>query len=204
MGYRGKMLNMLAEFVLQTEMTLRGIEKNIPQNSSHYEWLMWLAQSQMARSSDLRVRLREVREESDWEKMFEIRKAIEKKFGVLDEETVRGFVSYIRSKAERLQGKWFLACLEDRVVGEVGIVPFERDGKTIGRLQDVDIVPDQQGRGLGRQMMGALFNEARSMKLEALCLFAREEKWVKDWYARLGFIRVGRVYEDRGELKLLV
>jgi ribosomal protein S18 acetylase RimI-like enzyme len=104
-----------------------------------------------------------------------------------------GGINDIRHKCEMLNGIWYRASLGEDVVGEVGIVPFTCIWGKIGRLQDVDILPEYQGRGLGRQLLIEACRLAKLQGLNALCLMAKENDWPKDWYLRYGFIKVGEI-----------
>ncbi|HEX4922957.1 MAG TPA: GNAT family N-acetyltransferase [Bdellovibrionales bacterium] len=151
---------------------------------------MWLEATRFPATVPVTLRLERVETEADWEAMYALRLQIEKPFGNTNPRLVEGFVEDIRKKARALDGSWFLARAGSDIVGEIGLVPFELAGVRFGRLQDVDIAPQWQGRGLGRELLSAVCQVARDMELSALALRARSDGWVKDWYARFGFRRV--------------
>jgi len=178
-------------FVLETEVRIQSLEACYDVEMAQHEWTMWLPKEKYSTTSQNILDLIEVKKEEDWQEMLDIRIAIEKEFGVTDEEEVRQFVIDIKKKAHELKGKWFLVKVEDKTIGEIGIVPFNFEGKVIGRLQDVDIIPSEQGSGYGNELLVETCKKACEMKIDALCLMAKTDDWPKDWYFRFGFIKVG-------------
>ncbi|MCA1689930.1 MAG: GNAT family N-acetyltransferase [Actinobacteria bacterium] len=85
---------------------------------------------------------------------------------------------------------------------------FGADGTLIGtcRLLDGDgaelvvqrvaVRADRRGRGVGRALMDAAGIEARRRGAHALALHAQLES--EAFYARLGFVRVGRAFMEEG------
>jgi N-acetylglutamate synthase-like GNAT family acetyltransferase len=187
----------MLEFIIETEKVIRKCESHFPPNSSAAkEWLMWLGKESFPPVEANPLKLQKVEDERGWQEMIQLRIDIEKEFGIHDEELINGFVADIRQKVKLLNGSWFLASSNDEIIGEVGLVPFKFAGKSIGRLQDVDIHPARQGLGFGRHLLLAICNEARVLNLDGLCLFARADKWVKNWYQRFGFIKIGSVSRE--------
>lgn len=123
--------------------------------------------------------------------MFGLRIQIERNFGIQDLKMIKGFVSDIQNKSQKLDGTWFLAYIDGKAVGEVGLILFDYENLKIGRLQDVDIAPAYQGMGLGNQLLQCIIKVAKGLDADGLALFARQDGWVKDWYQRFGFIKVG-------------
>ena len=164
---------------------------SLPDDIAKLEWIMFLDKKNFPQSLPHLIQLKAAKSELDWFMMENIRKEIEQAFGIHDSTLVSGFVKDIVTKSQRLNGTWYLAFQHTKVVGEVGLVPFPYREKIIGRIQDVDIVPSKQGKGLGKQLLLGLCNKAREMNLDGLCLFADANGWVKDWYLRFGFEKVG-------------
>lgn len=185
-----------AAYVEQTEQTLRRHESHFPPHGlARDEWAMWLAAEAFPREIDTRIALKAAATDADWLMMKVMRLEIERSFGITDEALVNGFIDDIKRKVLSLGGCWYLAFETGQnsppPVGEVGLVPFEIDGLRFGRLQDVDIVPARQRRGLGNALLTSVCFEARALGLSGLALKARADGWVKDWYQRFGFERVG-------------
>jgi GNAT superfamily N-acetyltransferase len=124
--------------------------------------------------------------------MLEIRLQIEKGFGDFSHAAVAEMVLQIRKCQESLNGQWYLALdsFQKRVVGEIGMVRFHV-GLTIARLQDVDIIPSEQGRGLGNELLLGIIAQAKKDGISALCLKADHDDWPLNWYHRRGFEKVG-------------
>lgn len=81
--------------------------------------------------------------------------------------------------------------------GEViGCVLFHPDGSGGGRLFQMAVRPDRQGRGIGRRLVQGLEDTLRQRGIEQVSLHARLE--VAGFYERLGYARRGEVYEEVG------
>ncbi len=190
----------LPRLIIETERKIRECESHFPPiGISLNEWVMWISKESFP-SIGSKVELRQIVTEYDWQKMLQLRIEIEKNFNIFDETLVSGFVNDIREKVKKLNGAWYLAYANSELVGEIGLIPFKFENKIIGRLQDVDIAPSKQGLGHGHEMLAAIVQLSRDMNLDGLCLLARSEGWVKDWYARFGFNKVGEI--NRAELTI--
>lgn len=187
------MIPIYHHFILKTEAVIKSIETSMNIALATHEWTMWLPQENFRTSFDNALELVEVDSEEKWQKMLEIRIDIEKEFGITDQNKIKQLVDDIRVKSHKLNGKWFLASIENKIVGEVGIIPFDFNGERVGRLQDVDIIPSEQNKGLGTQLLNEICKKALLMKLSALCLMAKSDDWPKDWYMRFGFLKAGEV-----------
>ncbi|MCH2535592.1 MAG: GNAT family N-acetyltransferase, partial [Bdellovibrionales bacterium] len=155
------------------------------------EWTRWLPSERFLNNSQNLLKLSEVNTEEKWKEMYKMRISIEKEFGITDESEVKRIVDDIKKKARELKGKWFLAKAEGKTVGEIGILPFEFEGKQVGRLQDVDIISNEQGKGYGNELLAEACIKAKKMNLNALCLMAKSDDWPKEWYLRFGFVKIG-------------
>ncbi len=184
----------LHNFVIHTDQKLDECESPYPfVDKVQHEWTMWIDEADFQSRRQSRLQLIPVLTEHDYEQMFQLRKKIEVAFGYQDEKIVRSFVKDIRLMAETYGGHWFLAKFENQFIGQIGIVPFAfRDGR-IGRLKDVDILPEYQGKGFGNELLVAACAEAIKLKISALCLTADAQNWPKDWYLKFGFKKVGEV-----------
>jgi N-acetylglutamate synthase-like GNAT family acetyltransferase len=184
-------------FVLETEKRIQSLEAMKNVEMAQHEWTMWLPKEQFSSSSKNLLKLVEVKSQEQWDEMLELRMSIEKEFGISDKVVVKQFVEDIKKKGHELKGKWFLAKTNEKTIGEIGILPFEFEGKKVGRLQDVDIIPCSQGKGYGRELLAQVCIKASEMNLNALCLMAKADDWPKEWYFRFGFVKVGETMRMR-------
>jgi len=136
------------------------------------------------------LNLHKITSNDDWSDLFLLRVKVEKQFGILDHNEVKGMIQNIRAKVKEFGGCWYLARLQNQVVGGIGLVPFETSKGLIGRLQDVDVAPDYQGQGLGNKILRAIVHAAKAQDITALCLKAETPSWVRDWYLRFGFTEI--------------
>jgi len=153
-------------------------------------WSMWL---DLSKRKDTRLELKEVNSESLWNEMFNLRSEIEKEFGDFSSEDIKKMISAIKHQVDKNRGKWFLAYLNNKCVGEIGVIPIRVDDKVIYRLQDVDIIKSFRGQGLGHDLLNAISNMALDEGVFSLCLRAEFNDWKKDWYLRYGFQKIGEV-----------
>jgi ribosomal protein S18 acetylase RimI-like enzyme len=152
---------------------------------------MWLCLDDFSRVDLEDLRLVAVETEQQWALLREVLRQIEIPFGVVEGDKIDAIIEDIRRIKKIFSSDWFLAYSKQLVVGSIGIVEFRNFSAPVGRLLDVDILPQFQGRGHGNQLLSAVCGEARRRSLAALCLRAEEDRWVKDWYTRLGFKSVG-------------
>lgn len=152
---------------------------------------MWFDLSRSFQQPSEGFSLREVKSENDWNCLVELRKEIEIEFGITNPKQINKFIDEIKNVITDFEGRWFIAEFKNQIVGEIGIVEFDSYLGKYGRLLDVDIVPGHQGKGLGNQLLHAIFNYAKNRNLKGLCLKADADRWVKDWYLRIGFSHVG-------------
>lgn len=184
----------LHDFVIFTDKKLDECESPYPFiDKVQNEWTMWLDANDFKFSTTSDISLVPVISDSDYKALFEIRKIIEVAFGNGDDDTVQSLINDIRQMAEKHKGVWYLAKHENIFVGTIGIVPFEFKGQQVGRLKDVQIISQAQGKGLGGKMLRAVCDKAHKMNLQALCLTADADNWPKDWYLNFGFQKVGEV-----------
>jgi ribosomal protein S18 acetylase RimI-like enzyme len=71
-----------------------------------------------------------------------------------------------------------------------------RDG--IAQVEDVAVLPEHRGTGLGRLVTSAALAAGLALEPELLFVVADDEDWPKELYARLGFEPAGRI---RGYLR---
>jgi predicted N-acetyltransferase YhbS len=182
------------EFIQYTNTKLNQIRSDYREDEPRDEqWTMWLELEDVALLDHSRITLRPVKSDGDYETMFLLRRDVEMAFGVTDPAKVKTLVNDIRKATNRFQARWYLAILEGVCIGEIGIIPFEFNGKKIGRLKDVDILPEFQGNGFGGEILKLICGQAKSEQYEGLCLMAKAQDWPKDWYQNFGFTKVGEI-----------
>ncbi|MFT7433535.1 MAG: N-acetylglutamate synthase-like GNAT family acetyltransferase [Alphaproteobacteria bacterium] len=178
-------------FVLYTEEQLKKCEADFSFDVANHEWTMWLELTPFKLNTSTNLTLQPILSAQDWVELFYIRKIIEKEFCVEDEALIQSFVDDIKIKSTKLNGTWFLAQKYGQTIGAIGLVPFKYNGVIVGRLQDVDISPEFQGKGYGNDILSSLCCYARKENYSALCLMAKSNDWPKDWYSNFGFVKLG-------------
>lgn len=132
-----------------------------------------------------------------WELLYQLRLKIEKSFGIIDQRLVQKMIEEVKQIKKNFDSNYYLA-LGDHAepVGSIGLVLFEKNNQKFGRLLDIDIAPEFQGRGLGNKLMASIFKIAQKKGLCGLTLKADvhdwPKDWPKDWYQRIGFEEIGR------------
>ena len=178
--------------MLKTEAALRAVEHTYEFGIDQPEWTMWLAADRFLEHRSSELSLSKVVDEEAFELLHAIRTEIETNSGVQDQELIKKFIDDVRQKISVLGGSWYIAKQNELPIGQIGIVPFDFESSRVGRLQNVNILPSHQSRGLGTQLIAEMCHIATKMKLSALCLMARTDDWPKDWYNRLGFTKCGQ------------
>ena len=104
-------------------------------------------------------------------------------------EAVDQLVEGCRRQHERLPWRRFVATdSDDRVVGMCSVLV--RDG--VAQVEDVYVLPEARGRGLGRAVTAAVVEEARAAGPELVFIIADADDWPQRLYGGLGFTPVGR------------
>jgi GNAT superfamily N-acetyltransferase len=172
----------------------KGLPAERPRKMTEGFWLD-LKKAPVPERSEQALSLQEVKTQHDWDRMEELRRQVELPFGVTDPTAVAKLIEEVRRCQKMLKGRWYLAQLptDGEFIGEVGLVPFEFEGLRIGRVQDVDIVPAFQNRGLGNLLLEAIIQLAKSEGFAALCLVADMHDWPRHWYQRRGFVSLGEI-----------
>lgn len=156
------------EFVLSTQDAIRSCERNYNFADQGDEWVMWLNIQGLNSSVATPFKLRPIHTEDDWIEMLNLRAKIEMAFGESDIEMIKKIVGDTKLKSILLNGQWFLFQHNDTVIGEIGLIPFTFEDKVIGRIQDVDIAPEYQGRGYGNVLLNFIVNFALKNNYSAL------------------------------------
>lgn len=182
----------ISQYIIQSEEKIRSTESHpLAQNPLQGEWLMWLSKDDFPNKTADRIKLEKVESELHWKQLYEVRRLVEVKFGITKPSETEVLINDVKKKSDKLKGNWFLVISEENLVGEVGLIPFEFGSLKIGRLQDVDIIPSEQGKGFGGEMLREICELAKAQNCDGLALMAKVNDWPKDWYARYGFVKVG-------------
>lgn len=140
--------------------------------------------------NSLSIELCPVETSEEWDVMMDMRVEIEKPFKV-EAERAREFVHYQAFLQNELLGGWYVARHGNKPVGNIGLFCIQHEGEIVGRLQDVDIIPEMQGQGLGHALLKSIIHEAENMGCSWLCLSTESDDWPKELYMKHGFIKTG-------------
>jgi ribosomal protein S18 acetylase RimI-like enzyme len=92
--------------------------------------------------------------------------------------------------ASRPGTRFFVAAHEGR---DVASATLYSDG-AIAQIEDVGVLADARGHGLGRAVVAAARDAAVAAPHELVFIVGVEDDWPKDLYARMGFRPVGRTW----------
>ncbi|HET6642682.1 MAG TPA: GNAT family N-acetyltransferase [Gaiellaceae bacterium] len=93
--------------------------------------------------------------------------------------------------AERADTRFYGVAVDDEVVAWTDLYI----GKDIGQVEDVATLEEHRGKGYSTAVVLRAVDEARNAGADLVYLVADEEDWPKEWYGRLGFDTVGRIYK---------
>lgn len=108
--------------------------------------------------------------------------------GTEEPEARRQVMFNNRRIGEALGERCFAAYAGDEVVAYAKL--RHRDG--VAQVEDVIVLAEHRGRGLGRLVTSAALAAGLQLEPELLFIVADDEDWPKDLYARLGFEPAGR------------
>lgn len=74
--------------------------------------------------------------------------------------------------------------------------PPEGESGSFGRIGRIAVMKSSRGKGLGRQILGALEEEAARRGLDAVTLHA--QVWLRGFYEKAGYAAVGESFEEAG------
>jgi predicted GNAT family N-acyltransferase len=86
-----------------------------------------------------------------------------------------------------------VAVQDESVVGCVVLWPASQ-GRA--QLMQMAVAPDLQGQGVGRLLVAAVLQKATELELD--CVFCHARAEVIPFYAKLGFVGVGKRFEEVG------
>jgi GNAT superfamily N-acetyltransferase len=93
--------------------------------------------------------------------------------------------------AERADTRFYAVMVDAEVVAWTDLYI----GKDIAQVEDVATLEEHRGKGYATAVVLRAVDEARSAGANLVYLVADEEDWPKEWYQRLGFDTVGRIYK---------
>ncbi len=70
------------------------------------------------------------------------------------------------------------------------------DNQPAAKLERFAVLKEARGNGFGTAMVEHLMDDARAQGYEALVLHA--QAYLKEFYERLGFVRIGDVFDEAG------
>ncbi|MDY7225114.1 GNAT family N-acetyltransferase [Hyalangium rubrum] len=109
---------------------------------------------------------------------------------VRSEETARQLATRNLVLGRRLSVQHFGIRVDGRLVSACDLYP----GEGLSDIQDVDTLEEHRGKGYARAMLQGVLRTAREQGLAPSFLSTDEEDWPKEFYGRLGFERIGRLY----------
>lgn len=93
--------------------------------------------------------------------------------------------------ADRADTRFFAVTVDDEVVAWTDLYI----GNDIAQVEDVATLEEHRGKGYATAVVLRAVDEARSSGADIVYLVADDEDWPKEWYRRLGFDVVGRIYK---------
>ena len=109
--------------------------------------------------------------------------------GTAAPEARRQVMAHRRHIGELLGERCFAAYAGDEVCAYAKL----RHRGAIAQVEDVAVLPEHRGAGLGRLVTCAALAAGLALEPELLFIAADDEDWPKELYARLGFDPVGRI-----------
>ena len=109
--------------------------------------------------------------------------------GTTAPEARRQVMQHNRHIGELLGERCFAAYDGDAVCAYAKL--RHRDG--VAQVEDVAVLPEHRGAGLGRLVTYAALAAGLALEPELLFIVADEEDWPKELYARLGFVPAGSI-----------
>ncbi len=88
-------------------------------------------------------------------------------------------------KEQMEKGQQFLLCLENDI--PVGFASFSETESRIWKLHKIYVLPNQQGKGIGKKLVDHIIEIIRPQHAKALQLNVNRHNKAKSFYERLGF-----------------
>lgn len=92
---------------------------------------------------------------------------------------------------ECTETRFYAVAVDDEIVAWTDLYI----GKDIAQVEDVATLEEHRGKGYATAVVLRAVDEARKAGADLVYLVADEEDWPKEWYRRLGFDVVGRIYK---------
>ena len=109
--------------------------------------------------------------------------------GTTEPEARQQVMQHNRHIGELLGERCFAAYADDEVCAYARL----RHVGGIAQIEDVVVLAEHRGAGLGRLVTGAALAAAEALEPELLFIVADDEDWPKELYGRLGFEPMGRI-----------
>jgi ribosomal protein S18 acetylase RimI-like enzyme len=93
--------------------------------------------------------------------------------------------------AERADTRFYAVVVDGEIVAWTDLY----SGEDVAQVEDVATLEEHRGKGYATAVVLRAAEEARSAGADLVYLVADEEDWPKEWYQRLGFDTVGRIYK---------
>ncbi len=92
---------------------------------------------------------------------------------------------------ERADTRFYAVVVDDEIVAWTDLYI----GEDVAQVEDVATLEEHRGKGYATAVVLRAVDEARNAGADLVYLVADEEDWPKEWYQRLGFDTVGRIYK---------
>jgi GNAT superfamily N-acetyltransferase len=112
--------------------------------------------------------------------------------GTRDPDARRQIVAFTERMAAAAPSRLLAARADSGEIGSFCAL-FQRDA--IGQIEEVTTIERHRRRGLGARVVGAALNASLAADDDLTFIVADESDWPMQWYARLGFVPIGRRFE---------
>jgi GNAT superfamily N-acetyltransferase len=109
---------------------------------------------------------------------------------VTDDELLRSLVDWRGRLEERVGARFFVGSVEGAQAGACEL--YLHDG--VGMVEDVFTLPEYQGRGVARGVVGEAVRTAVADGADLVFLHTAADGWPRQLYAKLGFDPIGHVW----------
>jgi ribosomal protein S18 acetylase RimI-like enzyme len=112
--------------------------------------------------------------------------------GTRDPDARRQIVAFTERMAAAAPSRLMAARAEGGEIGSFCAL-FQENG--LGQIEEVTTIERHRRKGLGDRVVGAALNASLAARDELTFIVADESDWPMQWYARLGFVPIGRRFE---------
>ncbi len=124
--------------------------------------------------------------------------------GIITEEQISYMLEKMYSEAvlkdqiEHLRHQFVLAYNDEIAVGFASYSPKPGDETNTCRLNKLYLLPDQQGKGTGKKLLGHIIEEIKTRNIKALELNVNKYNSAFHFYTKNGFVITGEEVLDIG------